>query len=567
MLRNSRAVVVAIAVGLASSSTSAQTPAAPPSQESFAAALTAAARTTQISDPPATLMYANRPIVEFRATVLSRNPATRAAGAVEALDRLLDQGTGTQVFTQAYGEAYVVGVGGQPVFAVFPADADTLVAERADTKAAEGARRLQIAIDETVELRRPYALIKAILLALVATVLFIAGVTVLIRANRRVAARLSRIAERHLQRLPGGAAITRVADAREGVRRVVGFFSLIVGAVLMYSWVTFVLNRFPYTRPLGESLRTQLVTAVATLGRGFVDQLPNLLTLFLIFLVARFFARLINLAFAAVEEERVAIPWVYPETAQPTRRIAVALVWLFALIVSYEYLPGADSDAFKGVSVFVGLIISLGSSNIMNQAMSGLMLMYSRALRRGDFVKVADIEGTVMHLGTLSTKIRTPRNEEITIPNGIVVSHAATNYSRNAEVGVLTPTSVTIGYDAPWRQVHALLTLAAERTPGVRREPKPVVLQTALCDFYVQYTLLVSLEEPQRRARIMDVLHGNIQDAFNEYGVQIMSPNYEADPEGPKVVPKSRWYSAPAVADGNGAADGAARRKGEEIAG
>ena len=191
-------------------------------------------------------------------------------------------------------------------------------------------------------------------------------------------------------------------------------------------------------------------------------------------------------------------------------------------------------------------MVTLGSTGVMNQAMSGLMVMYSRALRRGDFVKVAEIEGIVTHVGTLSTKIRTPRNEEITIPNAIVCLDATTNYSRNAESGVLIPTSVTIGYDVPWRQVHALLLLAAERTAGVRSEPKPVVLQAALCDFYVQYTLLVSLEQPHRRVPILAALHANIQDAFNEYGVQIMSPNYEADPEGKKFVPKSRWYSAPA---------------------
>jgi small-conductance mechanosensitive channel len=348
------------------------------------------------------------------------------------------------------------------------------------------------------------------------------------------------------------------------VKRLVAFVSLILGAIATYSALTFVLNRFPYTRPMGESLRTVLFSIAASMGQRFVAELPNLLTLLLIFLVARFVARLVGLAFQAAEEGRIALPWIYPETALPSRRIAVALVWLFALIVSYEYLPGSDSDAFKGVSVFVGLIISLGSSGVMNQAMSGLMLMYSRALRRGDFVRVGDIEGTVLHLGALSTKIKTSRNEEITIPNAIVVANATTNYSRNADAGVMLPTSVTIGYDVPWRQVHALLALAAERTAGIRRDPKPVVLQAALGDFSVQYTLLVSLEQPHRRVANLAALHANIQDAFNEFGVQIMSPNYEADPEAPKVVPRSRWYSAPATPD-SPAPDLAAGTAGHEI--
>ena len=171
--------------------------------------------------------------------------------------------------------------------------------------------------------------------------------------------------------------------------------------------------------------------------------------------------------------------------------------------------------------MFVGLIVSFGSSGVMNQVMSGLTLTYSRALKVGDYVRVANIEGTVTALGTLATKVMTtPRNEEVTIPNAIMLSDAATNYSRNADVGVFAPTSVTIGYDTPWRQVHALLQLAAARTEGVRTDPKPLVLQMGLQDFYVQYTLFVALEQPDRRFFVLDTLHRHIQDAFNEYGVQ-----------------------------------------------
>jgi small-conductance mechanosensitive channel len=251
--------------------------------------------------------------------------------------------------------------------------------------------------------------------------------------------------------------------------------------------------------------------------------------------------------FDAVEQGRTSLPWVYPETAVPTRRLVSGLLWLFALALAYPYLPGSNTDAFKGVSVFIGLMISLGSSGIVNQVMSGFTLTYSRALRPGDFVRIGDVEGTVTHLGSLSTKIKTPRREEVTIPNAVVVAAQTTNYTRFAgSEGVLVPTSVTIGYDVPWRQVKALLLLAAQRTVGVRSQPEPVVRQTALRDFYVEYTLLVSLEDPAQRVPTLDRLHGHIQDAFNEHGVQIMSPNYEADPEGPKIVPRERWFAAPA---------------------
>jgi len=219
-------------------------------------------------------------------------------------------------------------------------------------------------------------------------------------------------------------------------------------------------------------------------------------------------------------------------------------------VVAYPYLPGSQTEAFKGISVFFGLIITFGSSGLMNQIMSGFMITYSRALRAGDFVRVGDVEGTVTYLGVLSTKVKTLRHEEVTIPNAVLVAQTTTDYSRLGDTeGVYTPTSVTIGYDTPWRQVQSLLRLAAERTAGLRREPEPIVLQTALEDFYVKYTLLVCLERQQSRPITLDALHANIQDLFNEYGVQIMSPNYVVDPAAPKVVPKHNWFAAPACPD------------------
>ena len=212
--------------------------------------------------------------------------------------------------------------------------------------------------------------------------------------------------------------------------------------------------------------------------------IPDLFTVLLILLITRFVVRLCQVMFQAVEEGRLSIPYAYPETAQSTRRLVTALIWLLGLVLAYPYLPGSNSDAFKGISVFLGVVLSLGSSGIVNQIMSGLTITYSRAVRVGDFVRIGDVEGTITQLGTLSTKVKTPRREEVTIPNAVVMGQVTTNYSRFADTeGVFVPTSLTIGYDTPWRQVQALLLLAAERTPGVRTEPKPVVRQTALAGF------------------------------------------------------------------------------------
>jgi small-conductance mechanosensitive channel len=184
--------------------------------------------------------------------------------------------------------------------------------------------------------------------------------------------------------------------------------------------------------------------------------------------------------------------------------------------------------------------------------MSGFTLTYSRALRVGDYVSVGDVEGTVTQVGVLSTKVKAPTGADVTIPNAVMVSQNVTNYSRFADTeGVFVTTQVAIGYDTPWRQVEGLLLLAASRTAGVRRTPAPRVRQSALEDFYIRYTLLFALENPTTLKPTLGAVHANILDAFNEYGVQITSPNYEADPSAAKVVPRERWFAAPAAQSGD----------------
>jgi small-conductance mechanosensitive channel len=500
---------------------------------------------------PATLHYANRVIVEFHAEVMARTPEERAAAAVQFLDRLVDETPGARVTTRAVAGAAIVNVGDHGVFAIFPADVNPLAGETVEGAAAVAAMRLQRAFDETIELRSPARLLRGAALAIEASLLYLVLLWLLRRIHRLGARQIDRTTERTLEKMNRGADLVRVSRVPELLQRGVSLVTILLALMVTYSWATFVLRRFPYTRPWGESLRTALVAAAEAVGRRVLDSLPDLLTVLVIVVATRFAVKLSHRLFDAVEDQRIVIPGLYPETAPPTRRIATALLWLLAIVVAYPYLPGSNSEAFKGVSVFVGLMISLGSSGVMNQVMSGLTITYSRALRVGDFVKIGDVEGTVEHLGVLSTKVKTDRHEEITIPNTLVVSASTTNYSwYAAREGVRMSTSVTIGYDTPWRQVEAMLLLAAGRTAGVRREPAPVVRQTGLLDYYVQYTLLVCLEQPALRVTTFDALHANILDVFNEYGVQITSPNYVADPSGQKVVPPSLWYAAPAAPPG-----------------
>jgi small-conductance mechanosensitive channel len=326
--------------------------------------------------------------------------------------------------------------------------------------------------------------------------------------------------------------------------------ALIVAMQLVAAYVilTFALRQFPYTRPWGESLGGLLSGTIGGIAQNAMGAFPGLLTVGVIILITRVIILLCDPWFDAAERGAITTSWVHPETAGTTRRLVSLALWMFAATVAYPYVPGSNTDAFKGASVFVGLILTLGSSGLVNQMMSGVMITYSRALRLGDFVKIGDVEGTVIHLGVLSTKIRTLRSEEITVPNAVVVSQTIIDYSRFDDA-VRTKTSATIGYDVPWRQVHAMLLIAAEHTPGIRKDPEPRVLQTALEDAAVKYTLTFCLEDQTTKYVTLSALHAQIQDQFNEHGVQIMSPHYEADPAAPKFVPKKDWFTAPARPD------------------
>jgi small-conductance mechanosensitive channel len=387
-----------------------------------------------------------------------------------------------------------------------------------------------------------------------ATVVF-GGILWLLWKGRAFAdRRLQNAAERRLQAMAVGAGpVDQASRIIELLQRIVHMAVSILGLVVAYAWLTFAFRRFSYTRPWGELLRGFVLGQLWLAGSAMQRALPGLITVFVIVLLTRFVIRIARTLFEGAAEGRIRIPGVYRETAEPTRKLVTVVLWLFALAFAYPYLPGSGSDAFKGVSVFVGLMVSLGSSGLANQLMSGLTLTYSRALRLGDYVAVGAMEGTVTELGMLSTKLRTFIGEDVTIPNAVVVSQTVTNYSRLADtIGVFVPADITIGYDTPWRQVQALLLLAASRVSGVRQDPAPFVRQAALEDPYVKYTLLFCVERPADRLLTLAAVHASILDAFNEYGVQIMSPRYVFDPAGPKVVPRHQWFAAPASPDAPG---------------
>lgn len=322
-------------------------------------------------------------------------------------------------------------------------------------------------------------------------------------------------------------------------------------AALIYALSTFALRQFPWTRAAAERLLDLVLQPVLSMASAVLGYIPKLVFLVLLFIGVRYFLKVLAMFFAAVGAGRVPLRGFDAEWAQPTYHIARILIILLTLVIAYPYLPGSGSAAFQGLSIFAGLMLSLGASSAMASLIAGYTVTYRRAFRVGDRITVGDLTGEVSDVRLMVTHLRTAKNEEVVVPNSLVLQSHVVNYTKLARShGLILHTTVSIGYETPWRQVEAMLQLAAERTDGVLREPAPFVLEKSLGDFAVTYELNVYIDNtkllPQRYAD----LHRNVLDVFNEYGVQIMTPAYEGDPEVPKVVPQDKWFDTPARAPG-----------------
>ncbi len=410
--------------------------------------------------------------------------------------------------------------------------------------ASEYAARIRSAVAEYRSDHSTRSLVRAIALAAAATILFFILIRLLPRGFRRllVAAdtrsRSSRIASQK---------VFEVSWIMWILAALLKFLRSITYIVLVYLYIEAMLSVLPWTKALGGVMLKLILDPLSVLAKGFVVEIPNLLFLAVLAVVTTYVLKFLKFFFAELEKGKVEIPGFDADWAKPTYTIVRFLVIAFSLVVAYPYIPGSGSNAFQGISIFFGLLLSFGSSSAVANIIAGVILTYMRAFKVGDFVKIGDSEGEVIASGFLVTKVRTVKNVEIAVPNSIMLSAHVTNFSAQARLQrLILHTSVTIGYDTPWRQVHALLLGAADRTPGLLKEPAPFVLQTALNDFYVTYQLNAYTGKAHEMPKTYSDMHQQIQDAFNEYGVQIMSPNYRADRPVPTVVPKERWYAPPA---------------------
>ncbi len=313
--------------------------------------------------------------------------------------------------------------------------------------------------------------------------------------------------------------------------------------LLLYLSIPILFSIFPATQRIAEALFGYILNPLKKIGGSLISYIPELFTIIVIVIITRYLLKFLNFLSSEIQNENLKIPGFFPDWAKPTYNIIKILVLAFMFVVIFPYLPGSDSAVFKGVSVFLGIVFSLGSSSIIGNIVAGLVITYMRPFKIGDRIKIGEILGDVTEKTPFVTRLRTPKKEYITIPNSSILASSVVNYSTSKNHdGIILFTSVTIGYDAPWRQVHQLLIDAALKTGYIQSDPRPFVLQTSLDDFYVTYQLNAHTMEPSLQPAIYSELHQHIQDGFNEAGVEIMSPHYRSSRDGNAMaIPREYW--------------------------
>jgi small-conductance mechanosensitive channel len=336
-------------------------------------------------------------------------------------------------------------------------------------------------------------------------------------------------------------------DAKRQVKVIITANTILKWLIILlaiYIALPILFGIFPWTKNFAETLFGYILNPVKKIATGLWKYLPKLITIIVIIIVFRYILKGIHFLKTEIEKGDLHLRGFFPDWANPTYQIVRVLVFAFMLVVIFPYLPGSDSPIFQGVSVFLGFLFTFGSAGSLSNIVAGLVLTYMRLFKIGDRVKIGDVVGDVIEKSLLVTRIRTIKNEIISIPNSTVMSSHTINYSSDApDKGLIIHTTVTIGYDVPWKDMHQALIDAAIRTELILPDPKPFVLQTSLDDFYVSYQINAYTKEPNKQAVIYSDLHQNIQDVCNERGIEILSPHYRAERDGNMTTIPSDYLS------------------------
>jgi small-conductance mechanosensitive channel len=369
------------------------------------------------------------------------------------------------------------------------------------------------------------------------------GVAILLLLGlRQIKRRANILLEKQRERIPAfrfrGLELVSSRALFRNVGRIVTTLYLVCVALVVLGAALLVFGQFPATQGYARQVGLWLWNPFIHICEGALGYLPNLFYILVILVVARFILRMIEYVFGAAERGLISLePWIHRDVARPTGLIIKVTVVVVTLFFIAPLIPGTGSTAARGISIILGLMISFGSTSSVGNFVAGIVLMYMRPFQLGERIRIGETTGDVIERTFLYTKVLTIKNEEIIVPSLSALAAPITNFSARARgQGLILHSAVTIGYDAPWRQVHELLLRAAERTANVLKDPKPFVLQTALDDFYVRYQINVYTDQAARMAQIYSDLHQNIQDSFNEGGVEICSPHFRQVRDGNAIT-------------------------------
>jgi small-conductance mechanosensitive channel len=510
----------------------------------FASELPGAQDTTQsLPDstlvPEAPVVFESDTLFWLEARLGPYSPQERARGIADRLTRLAQDAThrsDTLSIESVPGQSDIL-IGDVVITTVTDQDAAVVGKSRQELAGTRG-HLLYAALQKRYEQTSLQAILMSIGLTIVATVILLLALRLLAKAVawgiRKVeslpTSKLPSIRIHKYELLPAA----RVASFLVGIAKLLRFVGFLI---LLYVYATYALGQFPVTIGLSHKLLGYLLLPLRLAGEAFVRYLPNLFFIIVTVILVRIVIRLVRGFFKAVEQGSVVVPGFYSDWADTTYKIVRFLIIAFALVIVFPYIPGSNSPAFKGLSIFFGVLFSLGSTSAIANVVAGVVLTYMRPFKDGDRVQIADTIGDVLGKGVLVTRIRTIKNEDITIPNALVLGSHIINFSSSTQQqGLIVHTEVSIGYDAPWRTVHELLINAARATKDILKTPEPFILQKGLDDFYVRYELNAYTDRPNQMASIYSELHQNIQDKFNEAGVEIMSPHYSSLRDGNLVA-------------------------------
>ncbi|HEY6377071.1 MAG TPA: mechanosensitive ion channel family protein [Edaphobacter sp.] len=504
-----------------------------------------AAQITPESAPPppsAAVTLGDRTLFTINTPIGSATAEARAAGASARLEQVMrdDSHKPEDIHTVEYpGFTRIVS---NDLVLVNVTDADADAAAHSTSRLLLAETQLRIIREAIPKVRNEYTTRSITIDTLYALLVTIALVSLLLIFRRIIFPALYSLIERWRGTRIHGIKVQKLELLSED--RLVGLLHsllllirFILTATLLYFYFPLVFSFFPWTRAYGRVLFGYILSPIRTGWAAFIHYLPQLLVVLVIAFFAWLALRVARFLFRELSRGTLSLTGFYPEWAMPTLKIVQVFIIVFAVVVAFPYLPGSESPAFKGVSIFLGILLSLGSSSAVSNMVAGIVLTYTRAFNIGDLVQIADTTGQVTEKTLLATQIRTIKNVFVAVPNSLVLSSHVINFSRSPQnQPLILHVTIGIGYEVPWRQVHTLLIAAASSASGILSDPAPFVLQTRLEDFCASYQINAYTREPSRMSAIYSELNQNIQDEFNKAGIEITTPHYSALRDGNTVT-------------------------------